>query len=162
MGKGYMGKILMVNLSNATFEEQEIPDAVYEKYLSGSGLGGFILYNNIPADADPLGPDNILGFVSGLLTGTGSMFTGRWMAVGKSPLTKGYGEANCGGNLSPAIKKCGYDGIFFKGISEKPVYLYIGKSGPELRDAASLWGKDAIETEEQLNFLRKEKGLVNF
>jgi aldehyde:ferredoxin oxidoreductase len=157
MGKGYMGKILMVNLSNATFEEQEIPDAVYEKYLSGSGLGGFILYNNIPADADPLGPENILGFVSGLLTGTGSMFTGRWMAVGKSPLTKGYGEANCGGNLSPAIKRCGYDGIFFKGISEKPIYLYIGKSGPELRDAASLWGKDAIETEEHLIEELKDK-----
>lgn len=150
MAHGYMGKILMVNLSDGTFEEQQIPDSVYEKFLSGSGLGGFILYNNIPADADPLGPDNMLGFVSGLLTGTGSMFTGRWMAVGKSPLTKGYGESNCGGNFSPAIKRCGYDGIFFKGISEKPVYLYIKNKKIELRDASHLWGKDAIETEEIL------------
>lgn len=140
----------MVNLTDGRFEDQQIPDSVYEKFLSGSGLGGFILYNNVPVNADPLGPDNILGFVSGLLTGTGSLFTGRWMAVGKSPLTKGYGEANCGGNFSPAIKRCGYDGIFFKGISEKPVYLYIGDSGPELLDASSLWGKDAIETEEHL------------
>ena len=84
MTLSYMGKILMVNLSDGTFEEQAIPDSVYEKFLSGSGLGGFILYNQIPADADPLGPDNVLGLVSGLLTGTGSMFTGRWMAVGKS------------------------------------------------------------------------------
>lgn len=150
MEKGYMGKILMVDLTNGAFEEIDIPDAVYEKCLSGSGLGGFILYNAIPAGADPLGPDNVLGFVSGLLTGTGSLFTGRWMAVGKSPLTGGYGEANCGGNFSPAIKRCGYDGIFFKGISEKPVYLYIKKGKPELRDAAGLWGKDAIETEEIL------------
>ena len=150
MPTGYMGKILMVNLSDGTFEEQEIPDSVYEKFLSGAGLGGFILYNNIPADADPLGPDNILGFVSGLLTGTGSLFTGRWMVVGKSPLTGGYGESNCGGNFSPAIKRCGYDGIFFKGISEKPVYLYIKNGKPELKDADYLWGKDAIETEETL------------
>ncbi len=150
MANGYMGKILMVNLSDGSIEEQQIPDSVYEKFLSGSGLGGFILYNNIPADADPLGPDNILGFVSGLLTGTGSLFTGRWMVVGKSPLTGGYGESNCGGNFSPAIKRCGYDGIFFKGISEKPVYLYISKGKAELRDAGHLWGKDAIETEEML------------
>ncbi|RJP86893.1 MAG: aldehyde ferredoxin oxidoreductase [Desulfobacteraceae bacterium] len=150
MPKGYMGKILMVNLSDGTMEEQPIPDSVYEKFLSGSGLGGFILYNNIPPDADPLGPDNLLGFVSGLLTGTGSLFTGRWMVVGKSPLTGGYGEANCGGNFSPAIKRCGYDGIFFKGISEKPVYLYIKNGKAELKDAEYLWGKDAIETEETL------------
>lgn len=147
MGKGYMGKILMVDLTGGTFEEIDIPDAVYEKCLSGSGLGGFILYNAIPAGADPLGPDNVLGFVSGLLTGAGSLFTGRWMAVGKSPLTGGYGEANCGGNFSPAIKRCGYDGIFFKGISKRPVYLYIKKGKPELRDAGGLWGKDALETE---------------
>ena len=150
MPTGYMGKILMVNLSDATFEEQQIPDSVYEKFLSGAGLGGFILYNNIPADADPLGPDNILGFVSGLLTGTGSLFTGRWTAMAKSPLTGGYGDANCGGTFSPAIKRCGYDGIFFKGISDKPVYLYIRNGKAELKDAGLLWGKDAIETEETL------------
>ena len=157
MATGYMGKILMVNLTDGTIEEQKIPDAVYEKYLSGSGLGGFFLYNHVPAYADPLGPDNILGFVSGLLTGTGSLFTGRWMAVGKSPLTGGYGEANCGGNFSPAIKSCGYDGIFFKGISKKPVYLYIKDEKAELKDAAYLWGKDAIETEEILVAELKEK-----
>jgi len=150
MPNGYMGKILMVNLTDQTFEEQSIPDSVYEKFLSGSGLGGFILYNNIPDNADPLGPDNILGFVSGLLTGTGSMFTGRWMVCGKSPLTGGYGEANCGGNFSPAIKRCGYDGIFFKGISQKPVYLYVKNGKPEIRDASFLWGKDTVETEEIL------------
>lgn len=157
MDKGYMGKILMVDLTGGAFEEIDIPNAVYEKCLSGSGLGGFILYNAIPAGADPLGPDNVLGFVSGLLTGTGSLFTGRWMAVGKSPLTGGFGEANCGGNFSPAIKRCGYDGIFFSGISEKPVYLYIKKGKPELRDAGGLWGKDALETEEMLVSELREK-----
>jgi aldehyde:ferredoxin oxidoreductase len=150
MSYGYIGKILIVNLTDGSFEEQQIPDSVYEKFLSGSGLGGFILYNNIPAGADPLGPDNILGFVSGLLTATGSLFTGRWMVCGKSPLTGGYGEANCGGNFSPAIKRNGYDGIFFKGISNKPVYLYVKNGKPEIRDAAHLWGKDTIETEEIL------------
>lgn len=156
MGKGYMGKILMVDLSEGKIAEEKVPDEVYEKYLSGIGLGAHVLYNRIPAGADPLGPDNIIGFVSGLLTGTWSLFSGRWMVVGKSPLTGGWGDANCGGNFSPAIKRCGYDGIFFKGASEKPVCLYVGKGGAELRDASDLWGMDTVETEKKL--VEREKG----
>lgn len=148
--KGYMGKILIIDLTTGIFEEKDINDEIYENYLSGVGLGAYILYKNIPKGANPLGPDNMLGFVSGLLTGTGSLMTGRWMAVCKSPLTGGWGDANCGGNLSPAIKRCGYDGIFFKGISEEPVYLYIDDNGYELRDATYLWGKDTVIAEETL------------
>ncbi len=150
MGFGYMGKILRVDLSSAEIWEEEIPDKVYEAYLSGSGLGAWMLYRDVPAGADPLGPENMLGFVSGLLTGTGSHFTGRWMVVGKSPLTGSYGDANCGGNFSPAIKRCGYDGIFFTGISKTPVYLRIANGKAELLDATSLWGKDTVETEKIL------------
>ncbi|MFZ2634037.1 MAG: aldehyde ferredoxin oxidoreductase family protein [Desulfosalsimonadaceae bacterium] len=150
MNRSYMGKILMVDLGTGDIREETVPDDVYENYLGGVGLAARILYDRIPAGADPLGPDNILGFVSGLLTGTGTLFTGRWMVAGKSPLTGTWGDANCGGNFSPAIKKCGFDGIFFTGISPKPVYLSIRNGKAELRDAAYLWGKDAVETEEIL------------
>lgn len=145
-----MGKILMVDLTTGEIVKERVEEQVYENYLSGSGMGAYFLFNRIPAGADPLGPENIIGFVSGLLTGSGSLFTGRWMAVGKSPLTGGWGDANCGGNFSPAIKRSGYDGIFFKGASEKPVYLFLRKGKAELRDASHLWGKDCIETEEML------------
>lgn len=155
MKKPYMGKILMVDLSNQTMTEETIPDRVYEQYLSGMGLGAYILYNRMPAGADPLGPENILGFCSGLLTGTGSLFSGRWTLVGKSPLTGCWGDANCGGTFSPAIKRCGYDAIFFKGISSSPVYLYIKNGKAVLKDASELWGHDAIETEE---ILKKQYG----
>jgi len=150
MNKPYMGKILTVDLSDRTMTEEEIPDRVYQQYLSGMGLGAYILYNRIPAGTDPLGPDNILGFCSGFLTGTGSLFSGRWTLVGKSPLTGCWGDANCGGTFSPAIKHCGYDAIFFKGISPNPVYLYVKNGKPELKDASGLWGTDAVETEDTL------------
>ena len=148
--KGYTGKILFVNLSYGEIHEETIPDHVYEMLLSGVGLGAYVLYNRIPAEADPLGPDNILGFVSGLLTGTPSLMTGRWMVVCKSPLTGGWGDSNCGGTFSPAIKQCGYDGIFFSGISKEPVYLYVDDKGAQLRSAAHVWGKDAFIAEEIL------------
>jgi aldehyde:ferredoxin oxidoreductase len=148
--KGYAGSVLLVDLSSGEITPKEIEDAVYEKFLSGVGLGAYYLYRNIPKDADPLGSDNILGFVSGLLTGTGSLVTGRWMVVFKSPLTGGWGDANCGGKFSPAIKRCGYDAIFLKGVSKKPVYLYVDDNGAELRDASHVWGKDAVEAEDIL------------
>ncbi len=153
--KGYTGKILLVDLNNSFIREETVEDEVYEKYLSGSGLGIYILSREIKAGADPLGPENVLGLVSGLLSGTGSLVTGRWMAVCKSPLTGGWGDANCGGTFSPAIKQCGFDGIFFKGISEKPVYLLVDDDGARLEDATSIWGMDAVETE---NLLEKKHG----
>jgi aldehyde:ferredoxin oxidoreductase len=146
----YTGKVLWVDLTRGTFSDEVIPDETYRKFLGGIGLGAALLYREMPPKADPLGPENILGFMAGLLNGTGSLFTGRWMAVGKSPLTGTWGDSNCGGTLAFAIKQCGYDGILFRGISEHPVYLIIDHHGPQLRDARHLWGKDAVETEDLL------------
>jgi aldehyde:ferredoxin oxidoreductase len=147
MIKGVMGKILWVDLSQGTCRPEVVPESVYEKYLSGVGLAACYLYARIPPGADPLGPENVLAFVSGLLTATGSLMTGRWLAAAKSPLTHTWGDANCGGSFAPAIKQCGYDGIFFSGISPTPVYLMVDHAHAELRDASALWGKDARETE---------------
>jgi aldehyde:ferredoxin oxidoreductase len=148
--KGYQGKVLRVNLTTGKIVTEAIPDLVYENLLSGVGLGAYYLYRNIPANADPMGPDNVLGILSGLLTNAGSLMTGRWMAVCKSPLTGGWGDANGGGTLAPAIKQCGVDAIFFMGKSSSPVYLYMDKKTAELRDASHVWGKDAVDAEEIL------------
>ncbi|MBR3200092.1 MAG: aldehyde ferredoxin oxidoreductase family protein [Mogibacterium sp.] len=148
--KSCTGKILKVDLTAGTTAVEKIPDEVYEAVLSGKGLGAWYLYKNIPAGADPLGPDNILGFCSGALTGTGVFMTGRFTVVCKSPLTGGWGDANCGGVFSPAIKQCGYDAIFISGISDKPVYLYCDNKGAEIRDASQYWGLDAVEAEKKL------------
>jgi len=155
MKNGCMGKVLWVDLTRRQMHEEVIPESVYRTYLGGIGLAAYLLHDRIPEKADPLGSENILGFVSGLLTGTGSMFAGRWMVVGKSPLTGTWGDANCGGNFSPAIKRCGYDGIFFYGISDTPVYFCIQKGRAELREASQFWGKDTRDTEIQL---KKEPG----
>ena len=150
MEYGCMGKVLWVDLSKGTFKEEEIPDQTYEDYLTGVGLAARLLYDRIPKDADPLGPDNILGLTAGFLCGTTAFFMGRWMACGKSPLTGGWGDSNCGGNFAPAIKKAGYDAIFFKGQAKKPVYLKIQDGKKELADASDLWGVDAMEAEKRI------------
>ena len=147
----FMGKVLCADLSTGACEAKQIPPEVYEAVLAGKGLAAWYLYNNIPAGADPLGPENILAFAAGALCGTGAFLTGRWTVACKSPLTGGWGDANCGGLFAPAIKQCGYDAIFVSGVSEKPVYLFCDGKSAELRDASEYWGLDAVETEKTLH-----------
>jgi aldehyde:ferredoxin oxidoreductase len=148
--RGYWGRILLVDLDTGTVEHEDLPDELYERFLGGIGLAAKLLWDRIPVGADPLGPDNVLGFVPGLLTDTGSLFTGRFMVVGKSPATGGWGDANCGGYFSPFLKRCRVDGLFVRGISDKPVYLLLDEDGGELRDAGELWGLDTSSTESAL------------
>lgn len=150
-----MGYLLFVDLGSGSFETRAIPEDIYRDFAGGIGLAARILIEEIPAGADPLGPHNVLAFMSGALTGTGAVMTGRWMVACKSPLTGGWGDANCGGTLSPAIKQCGFDGIFFKGMAPAPVVFVCDEAGPRLEPAGELWGKDAIETEEILLSSRK-------
>ena len=58
--KGYIGKVLFVDLSTGEFRDEVVADEVYESFLSGVGLGAYYLYKNIPQGADPLGEDNML------------------------------------------------------------------------------------------------------
>jgi len=90
------------------------------------------------------------GLITGPLTGTPAIGGARYQAMAKSPLTGGWGDANSGGHFGPYLKFAGYDGVFFNGISEKPVYLLIDNGKAELKDASHLWGKDAYETEDTL------------
>ncbi|MHA1584650.1 MAG: aldehyde ferredoxin oxidoreductase N-terminal domain-containing protein, partial [Promethearchaeota archaeon] len=162
MTYAYTGKILWVDLSSNKFTEENVPEDIYRKYLGGYGLGVYYIYKNIQPDCDPMGPENILGFVPGALTGSPAPLTGRFMVCGKSPLTGkglrsdgtmskgGWGDSNCGGFFGPAIRRSGYDAIFIKGQSENPVYLVIDDNRKELVPAGELWGIDAVETEKKL------------
>ena len=106
----------------------------------------------------PLSPESIIGFFPGLLTGTAAPFSGRFMVVGKSPLTGTWGDANSGGTFGPAIKKCGYDGILVKGAAKSPKYISIIDGKAEILEASDIWGKDVIESEKVLK--RKHGQLI--
>ncbi len=147
---GYWGRILNVDLSAQSAEHEDLPDELYERFLGGIGLAAKLLWDRIPAGADPMGPDNVLAFVPGLLTDTGSLFTGRFMVAGKSPASGGWGDANCGGFFSPFLKRCRIDGLFVRGNSDKPVYLLLDGDKAEILDASELWGLDTGATEEKL------------
>jgi aldehyde:ferredoxin oxidoreductase len=148
MAGGYMGKVPWVDLSSGKIEIDEYDESLYRDFIGGYGLGARLIYERQKPGVDPLGADNTLGFFAGPLTGTPAIISSRFTVMGKSPLTGTWGDANCGGYFGPYMKFAGVDGIFFTGIAEKPVYLFIDNGRVELRDAAHLWGKDTAETED--------------
>jgi len=150
MSNGYMGKILWVNLSDNSFNEEELSEEVYRQYIGGYGLATKLIYETMPAKTDPLGPDSVFGFFPGLITGTVAPLTGRFMVAGKSPLTGTWGDANCGGYFGPEVKKCGYDAILIRGIAENPKYVAVIGDNKQILDASELWGLDTVQTEEKL------------
>lgn len=155
MARGFMGKMLWADLSRNELKDEVLDEELGRQFLGGYGLGARILFSRQKAGVDPLGPDNTLGFTTGPIVGTPALGGSRYTVVGKSPLTGGWGDANAGGYFGPHLKFAGYDAVFFTGVSEKPVYLFINNGKAELRDAAHLWGKDTFETED---LLRSELG----
>ncbi len=150
MPNGYMGKILWVNLTDGTFTEEDLPEEIYRQYLGGIGLAAKLIYENVPPKTDALSPESVFGFFPGLLTGTVAPLTGRFMVAGKSPLTKTWGDSNCGGYFGPEIKKCGYDAILIKGMANNPKYITILEDDKQILDASDLWGLDVVQTEDKL------------
>jgi aldehyde:ferredoxin oxidoreductase len=150
MAGGYAGKILMVDLTAGTIREETPSEETYRQYIGGTGLGVRVLYERVKPGIDPLGPENMLGFVTGPLTATSVPGSGRFTVVTKSPLTGGWADSNAGGFWGPTLKWAGYDAVFVSGASAKPVCLIIANGEAELRDASPLWGKDTVETEDLL------------
>jgi aldehyde:ferredoxin oxidoreductase len=150
MAGGYVGKLLFVNLATGTIKEETPEENLYRDFIGGYGVGARILYSRQKSGVDPLGPENMLGIMTGPLTGTPTPFGCRYVVVGKSPLTGGWGDANCGADFGPNLKFAGYDGVFFSGVAEKSVYLIIDNGKAELKDAGHLWGKSTYETEDIL------------
>jgi aldehyde:ferredoxin oxidoreductase len=153
MPYGYWRRIIWIDLSTGKIEAEEPSDEIYRQYLGGYGLGIHYLYERIPAGTEPLGKGNILGFLPGLLTGSGAQFSGRFMVVARSPLTGAWGESNCGGDFGAALRGAGLDGLFITGKSDRPAYIFIDNGKIEIREASKYWGMNVRQVE---TALRKE------
>ncbi len=143
-------KVLRADLTTGKFSDTEIGKQDQVKFMGGRGLAAKILYEENRPGIDPLDPDNLLIVMAGPYTGTMGSFTAFYNVTTKSPLTGAILSAHSGGHWGPMLRKTGYDGMVIKGRGSKPAYILITDSGPELRDASDLWGKDVFETIEEL------------
>ncbi len=142
---GYAGRVGHVDLTSGTVTYAPIPEEWARKYIGARGLGVRYALEAGPT-VDALGPQNVLCFMNGPLTGTEASMSGRLAVVTKSPLTGTVTDSHIGGWSAARLRWAGFDGLVFSGIASKPVYAYVSGDTVELRDASDLWGKGIHET----------------
>jgi aldehyde:ferredoxin oxidoreductase len=145
--KGYIGKILKVNLTERKTESILLSEKIAMDYIGGVGLATKIISTMVRPAMDPFSENNPLVFMTGPMTGTNIPWSGRHCVAAISPLTGLLGEAYSGGTWARELKKAGFDGIVITGKAEKLVYLKIIDQTVTIEDAAPLRGKDTFETE---------------
>jgi aldehyde:ferredoxin oxidoreductase len=155
---GYTGKILRVDLGSGKIGVETPDEKFYRTYFGGRALIAYYLLKEVPAGADPLGPDNKLIFAAGPLTGAPFAGSGRNSVGARSPLTGAYGDGEAGGFFGAELKRAGWDAVIVEGVSAKPVYLWIKDEHVEIRDAAEIWGKPTLEAQD---IIREELGDKN-
>ncbi len=144
---GYVGRILRVDLSAGTTDDEPIDASLARAFLGGSGLAAALIVRGPVSEIDPLGPDSPLVWMTGPFVGTAMPSAGRLSVCALSPLTGIWGESNSGGFLGPELRFAGYDGIVVTGEASDPVWLSIVDGQARLRDAAPLLGLDSYETQ---------------
>ncbi len=156
---GFANRMAHVDLTAGTVEYKGVPEEWALKYIGARGLGVRYMLENGP-EVDPLSPDNLLCFMNGPLTGTAANMSGRMAIVTKSPLTGTVTDSHQGGWSAARLRWAGFDGLLFKGKSDKPVYAYVEDGAVELRDASEVWGKGIHETIKHFKQKYGEKDLT--
>jgi len=138
-----------------------------EKYrvFGKRGLADRFVYDEVPPQCDPLGPQNKLVICSGTFAGSSLPVSGRVSLGGKSPLTGGIKECSVGGMLGPRMVDHAIKLISFE---DKPAensgwkYLYIDADGAvSLKDASEYIGLGTYAfSEKMLELYNREVGVA--
>ncbi|MBI4676559.1 MAG: aldehyde ferredoxin oxidoreductase family protein [Elusimicrobia bacterium] len=148
--KGWTGNILRINLSSKTFKRESYSEDFARKWIGGRGFAVKILWDELEAGVDPLGPDNKLVVALGPMAGIPAPNSGKTVVAAKSPLTGTYGDGNIGSHITIQLRKAGYDVIIIEGKSGTPEYVFIEDDKVSFLPAKGLWGKGTFETQKAL------------
>jgi len=155
------GVNLEIDLTRGNIERVQTDPRDTELYLGGLGTNAKILWDRVPPEVEPFAPENLLIFSAGLLCGTPATGCNRTIVTTISPQTGLMAFSMMGGFWAPELKYAGYDKVIFRGKSPDLVYLWINNGNVEIRDAAHLQGKGAIETADLIRQeLREPKAQV--
>jgi aldehyde:ferredoxin oxidoreductase len=150
---GYMGRILIVDLSDqaVTIEKKEIP--FYRKYLGGSFLAAKLFADHVIQNEQltAFAEKSPIVFAPGPMAGDNLCGMTRVNILSLSPETPGIYTSQAGGEFGPEIKRAGYDALVIKGQAKNPTYLTIDNDHIEFCDAGEYWGQDRISTYYQLS-----------
>ncbi len=157
---GFWGRFLRIDLSEGSVRVEELDPLLYRRYMGGRNLALHFLLNELPLNADPLGPENLLVFATSVVTGAPISGQGRHTAAALSPLTGGLADSQCGGVWGAELKFAGYDGLIVSGRASQPVYILIEDETVQILTAAHLWGQTTGEAQAYFNLQHTPKARV--
>lgn len=152
---GYGGKILRVDLTERKFWTESLDAGWIKPVIGGRAANTRRLFEELDTECDPLGPENMLLFGVGPLTGSLLNASAYYTVTAKSPLTGILGDSAAGGQFGAEMKLTGFDQIIITGKADKLLYLLVKNSGVEFVDCPEYAGKTIIETTAAI---RKEQG----
>lgn len=148
--KGYMGKVLKIDLSARTHELFPWTDEDRKRTIGGKVMAADILFQHIHPGMKPFDEDNWIVITTGPLTGSGCPNTSRFNISTISPLTEIITSSNCGGNFGLSLKRAGFDACIITGKATSPTTVHITEDDVTFEDAAPLWGMLISEAQENL------------
>jgi len=143
---GYGGRILRVDLSDRSFKIEQSNMSWFRSVIGGRAANTKRLHEELNKECDPLGPENIIIYGVGPLTGSLLPASAYYTVTAKSPLTGILGDSAAGGQFAAEMKLTGFDQIIITGESEKLTYLMVTNNGVEFVECPELAGKNIVET----------------
>ena len=137
---GYMGKVMLVDLSTETVTEYPWSDEERALYLGGKIMAARILCDHLTGKETAFSEENWVVISTGPLSGTGAPSSARFNISALSPQTGILASSNCGGSFGLYLKRAGYDAIILKGKCQSHKWLEIVDDQFILHDANDLWG----------------------
>jgi aldehyde:ferredoxin oxidoreductase len=152
---GYGGRILRIDLTRKNFAIEALDSSWIKSAVGGRAANTKRLFEELNPDCDPLGPENILIFGIGPLTGTYLTASAYHTVTAKSPLTGILGDSAAGGQFAAEMKLTGFDQIIITGRADRLLYLLVTESGVEFVACPEYAGKKITET---THAIRNEHG----
>ena len=147
---GYMGKVVMVDLSHESVTEYPWNDEQRELYLGGKIMAARILCDHLTGKETAFSEENWVVISTGPLTGTGAPSSSRFNISSLSPQTGILASSNCGGSFGFHLKKAGYDALILKGKCSSHKWLEIAEDNFIFHSAEELWGMKTSPCQEKL------------
>lgn len=123
--KGYMGKVLFVDLTEKTYKEFPWTDEDRKRTVGGKIMAADILLNHIRPGMKAFDEDNWLVITTGPLTRCKSPSSTRFNISTVSPLTGILTSSNCGGSFGRRLKKAGWDAMIITGKAQELTWIEI-------------------------------------
>lgn len=154
----YAGEVVEIDLGKGEIERGRPEGSVVRDFLGGRGINVHYMLKHLSEKTKPLGPENILVFSPGLLTGSDVYSSSRLHVGSLSPLTGFLGSSNVGGHLGVNMMRNGIFSLIVRGKADSPVYIWISQGKVELRDATDIWGGRTDEARKTIKE-RTEEGV---